>query len=73
MVDLLVLTSLNQLIFKLKKIFTFVAKQATLVRRSTVLTLPLQLLIPDSIFKVFFKLFNHRDPIPGSGEHRYSV
>jgi len=36
-VDLLVLTSLDRLIFSLKILFT---KQATLVRRSTVLSLP---------------------------------
>jgi hypothetical protein len=45
-VDLLVLTGLDQLIFKLNKIFTFVTKQATLMRRSTVLSLPLQLVFP---------------------------
>jgi len=32
-VDLLEVTSLDQLIFKLKKLFTFVAEQATLMRR----------------------------------------
>jgi hypothetical protein len=40
-VDLLVLTSLNQLILILK-IFTYITKQATSVSRSTVLSLPLQ-------------------------------
>jgi hypothetical protein len=43
MVDLLVLTSLDQLIFILKILFTFDTKQAILIRRSTVLSLPLQL------------------------------
>ncbi len=45
-VDLLVLTSLDQLFFKLKKIFTIVTKQAALTGRSTVLSLPLQLVFP---------------------------
>jgi hypothetical protein len=45
-VDLLVLTSLDQLIFKLKILFAFVTKQATLMRRSTVLSLPLQIVFP---------------------------
>ncbi len=38
---LLVLTSLAQLIFILKILFSFVAKQANLMRRSAVLGLPL--------------------------------
>jgi hypothetical protein len=42
MVDLLVLTSLDQLIFILKILFNFVTEQATLTR-STVLSLPPQL------------------------------
>jgi len=42
-VVLLVLTSLYQLTFRLKRSFNFVAKQATLMRRSTVLSLPFQL------------------------------
>jgi hypothetical protein len=41
-----VLTSLDQLIFKLKILLTLVTKQATLTRRSTVLSLPLQLVFP---------------------------
>jgi hypothetical protein len=41
-VDLLVLTSLDQLVFILK-MFSFVTKQATLMRRSTVLSIPPQL------------------------------
>jgi hypothetical protein len=51
-VNLLVLTSLDQLIFKLKILFTFVTKQVTLMRRSTVLSLPLQLVFPDLIIKM---------------------
>ncbi len=45
-VDLHLLTSLVQLIFKMKKLFTFLIKQATLLRRSTVLSRPLQLEFP---------------------------
>jgi len=45
-VDLLVLTSLDLLVFKLKIIFSFFTKQATLMRRSTVLSLPPQLVFP---------------------------
>ncbi len=40
--DLFALTSLDQLLFVLKILFTYVTKQATLMRRSTVLSLPLQ-------------------------------
>ncbi len=46
MVDLPVLTRLIQLIFIMKMLFTFVTKQATLMRKSTVLSLPLQLVFP---------------------------
>ncbi len=45
-VDLLVLTSLDQLLFILKILFSFVTKQATLKRRSTVLSLPPYLVFP---------------------------
>jgi hypothetical protein len=45
-VDLLVLTSLIQFIFILKIVFTCFTKQATLMRRSTGLSLPLQLVFP---------------------------
>jgi hypothetical protein len=41
--DLLVLTSLDVVLLKLKLLFTSVLKQATLMRRSNVLSLPLQL------------------------------
>jgi len=40
--DLHVLTSLGQLIFTLKIFYTFVTKQASLIYRFTVLSLPLQ-------------------------------
>jgi hypothetical protein len=39
--DFLVVTNLDQLIFILKILFTFVLKQATFMRRSTVLKFPL--------------------------------
>jgi hypothetical protein len=45
-VDLLVLTSLDQLLSKLKILFTFVAKQTTLLRRSNVLSLSPSVRIP---------------------------
>jgi len=54
MIDLLGLTSLDQLIFKLKKLFAFVIKPATLMKRSTVLDLPLQL-----VFPVYSTLINY--------------
>jgi hypothetical protein len=44
-VDLLVVTSFDQLPFILK-IFTYVTKQATLMRRSIVLSIPFQLVFP---------------------------
>jgi hypothetical protein len=44
--DLLVLTSFDKLIFILKILFTCFAIQPTLMRRSTVLNLPLQLVFP---------------------------
>jgi hypothetical protein len=45
-VDLLVLTSLDQVIFILKILFTCSTKQPTLIRRSTGLSFPLQLVFP---------------------------
>ncbi len=42
-VDLLVLTCLYHRLFILKILFTFLTKQAFLMRRHTVLSLPLQL------------------------------
>jgi hypothetical protein len=47
-VDLLVSNTLDQYIFILKIISTFVTKQGTLRRRSTVLSHPLQLVFPAS-------------------------
>jgi hypothetical protein len=46
-VDLLVQTFLDKLLFILKILFTFASKQATLMRKSTVLSLPPQLVFPD--------------------------
>ncbi len=45
-VDLLVLTSLDRVLFILKILFNFLKKQATLTRRSTVLSLLLKLVFP---------------------------
>jgi hypothetical protein len=46
MVDLLVLTSLDQILLILKTLLTFKAKQTTLMRRPIVLSLPPQLVFP---------------------------
>jgi hypothetical protein len=46
MVDHLKLINLDQLLFILKMFLTFFTKQATLMRRSTVLTLPPHLVFP---------------------------
>jgi hypothetical protein len=48
-VDLLVLTCLDQLIVIMKILFPFFTKRATLMRRSTVLSLPHNLVFPDSM------------------------
>ncbi len=48
-VDLLVLTSLDQLLFILKILFTFLTKQAISMRRLTVLSRPPQLVFPVSL------------------------
>jgi hypothetical protein len=45
-VDLLVLTSLDQVHLYLQLLFNFFSKQANFMRRSTVLNLPLQLVFP---------------------------
>jgi len=45
-VDLLVFPSLDQLIFILKLLVSFFTKQATFMRRSTVLSLPIELVFP---------------------------
>ena len=65
-VDLLVLTSLDQLLLTLKVLFTFFTKQPTIMRRSTVLKLPPQLVFPASSIHLYINplpcdLFNlHR-------------
>jgi len=46
-IDLFVLTGSDQLIFVMKILFTFVTKQAALLKRTTLLSLPLQLVFPD--------------------------
>ncbi len=46
MVDLLVLTSLDQLLFILKILFRYTTKEVALIRRLDVLSLPLQLVFP---------------------------
>jgi hypothetical protein len=46
-VDLLVLTSLDQVLFILKLYFSFFTKQPILMRRSTVRILPRQLVFPE--------------------------
>ncbi len=46
MIDLLVQTHLDQLIFILEMLVTYVTKLVTLMRRSTVPSLPLQLVFP---------------------------
>ncbi len=51
------LTCLDQLLFILKILLTLFKKQATLIRRSTVLSLPFQLVFPD-LTKVFKGLAN---------------
>jgi len=51
-VDLLVLTSFEQLIFIVKILFSFFTKQATLMKRSTVLSLPPQLVFPTCFLAV---------------------
>ncbi len=45
-IDLLSLTSLDQLLYKLKVLLTISTKQGTLMRRSTVQSLPPQLVFP---------------------------
>jgi hypothetical protein len=51
---LVVLTSYDQLLFILKIVLTFVTKQATLMRRTSVLNPPLQLVCAMSLFFFFF-------------------
>jgi hypothetical protein len=49
-VDLLALTSLEQLLLITETLLTFFTKQVVLLRRSTVLSLPLQLVFPAYIY-----------------------
>jgi hypothetical protein len=55
-VDLLVLTSLNQLLFTFKIFFTLFTKQGNLTRRWTVLSFPLQLVFPDWTLKALINI-----------------
>ncbi len=60
-VDLLVLTSLDQLLLMMQTLFTFFTKQATLMRNLTMLSLPLQwvflvLSLPPSGFRGLIEL-----------------
>ncbi len=57
-VDLLVLTSLNQLLFTLIIVFTFVTKQAIIIKRLTVLSLPVQLVFPGPNLSLIQWLFS---------------
>ncbi len=66
--DLLVLTSLDQLVFILKILFSFFTKQATCMRRSTALSLPLQLVFPDSTHNPKIQGLN-----PATGPRRENV
>ncbi len=52
MVDLLVITSLDQLIFIMKILFTFTTKQTASVSKSILLSLPPQLAFPETVFLV---------------------
>jgi hypothetical protein len=61
-VDLLVLTSLDQLLFILKILFAFLETLATLMRRSTVLNHPLQLVFPDVTLTAILRHFQKRIP-----------
>jgi hypothetical protein len=47
-IDLLELTSFYQLLFILKILFTYVTKRAPIMKRSTVLSLLLQLVLSES-------------------------
>jgi hypothetical protein len=64
MIDFLVLTSLYQLLFILTIYFFFITKQALLKRRSTVLSLPLQLAFPGQTHRLFYKYVHLSLPLP---------
>jgi hypothetical protein len=51
--DILILTSLEQLLLTFQTLFTLFTKQATLMRRSTVLSLPLQVVFPGLSYNPF--------------------
>ncbi len=52
-VDLLVLTSFDKLLYILKILFSYFTKQVTPIRRSTVLSLPLQLVFPGGTHSLY--------------------
>jgi hypothetical protein len=58
----LALTSLDQHIFILKPLITFVRKQATVMRRSSVLSLPLQLVFLAFVYRLL-ALSQPRKPV----------
>jgi hypothetical protein len=51
-VDLLELTSLDHLVFILKRLFSLYTKQVTLMRRLTVLSLPPLLIFPGQLVQI---------------------
>ncbi len=53
-------TILDQLLFTLKLLFIFATKQATLMRRSTVLSLPLRLVFPGVIYMCAFEIVREK-------------
>ncbi len=54
-IDLLVLTSLDQVLLYCNYYLTFFTKHSTLMRRSTVLILPLKLIFPDWTYSAHLK------------------
>jgi hypothetical protein len=63
-VDLLVLTSLDLLIYILTGLFAFVAKQRSLIRRSTVLSLSLQLVFPGQTLQIILSHWQEKLTFP---------
>ncbi len=57
-VDLLVITTLEQLIFMLKIVFTLLEKQATSRGGQMYLAFPFQLVFPDPTLRQYYKLFS---------------
>jgi hypothetical protein len=61
MADLLVLTSLDQLLLIMKILFMCLTKQGILMRRSTVLSLPFQFVFPGRTHKLYLHWRRLRD------------